>query len=293
MIMALPAIKALASMGHEVDVLVGTGPDDVGAWDVVYEAHRNMLCGIATPWCNRAQGHYDLAIASIPFDGRWRNGIDFSAKGVIDGRTRPDPSTQGLVSWKKHEVEYQMDNVRSLGYKGEIPDCSFFRPVEKFHKQIYLGVGYKKDQAGFWKVKHWGNENYVNLVGKLLKEDPTLSVITTGDTGDLQFSLIPIARELFEKFGGAVRNRFRIYPAPDLQTAFQIVASCGTYVGNDTGMMHVAASAGCNVVAVFNLENSVVKSRPWCLEKNRRCLEGWKDPVTVDQFYQASKEFLG
>jgi hypothetical protein len=118
-VMAVPAIKALSSMGHTVDVLIGSTRDDVGAMDVLLSLKNNYGC-IRRIWVdsvNKSIEPYDMAIMSIPFDGRWQNGTHFQARSVMDGRTRPDPSTTGLVSWKKHEVEYQMDNVRIMGFR--------------------------------------------------------------------------------------------------------------------------------------------------------------------------------
>lgn len=256
-VMAVPALKALKSMGHQVDVLVGTLPDDGGAYEVMCRL-RDHMGTIGTVYKDNAlPGRYDIAILAIPFDGRWRNGTHFIADKVMDGRTRPDPSTTGLISWKKHEVEYQMDNVRELGYEGHPPDTSFFiRHATPRDNRIYLGIGYKKDAAGFWKQKHWGNENYAELVKRILAENPRNVVVTSGDAQDLVLTIAPIARMVNDK-------RF-IHEPGGLIKSFDTVADCLTYVGNDTGMMHVAGANDCDVLGLFFLENSIVKSSPWC-----------------------------
>lgn len=299
-VMAVPALKALRAIcpvDTQIDVLVGTTPDDVGARDVMLrllkDPHSDMY-GKNVPvidhvFCNTAMGEeYDLAILSIPFDGRWQNGTHFIARKVIDGRTRPDPSTTGLISWKKHEAEYQVDNIVPR-FDGS---CQFIsderlRQIEghwrDWKKRIYLGVGYKKDAAGFWKVKHWGNDNYIQLIRRLLASDPELQVVSTGDIGDLQFSLAPIIR-------GVNDQRLHIIPMTHLLDCFEIVASCGTYVGNDTGMGHVAAACDRRVITIHNLENSIVKSHPLC--EHRIELDGSKTPVTVDQVLDAYKELM-
>lgn len=251
-VMAIPMIKALQYKSDTVvDVLVGNTPDDVGAIQVLSKVvkHPGKL------FVNSALEHdYDVAIMAIPFDGRWQQGVHFRAKEVLDGRTRPDPSTTGLVSWKRHEIDYQMENARSLGFHDFDPDTSFLAPCQKENK-IYLGVGYKKDAAGFWKIKHWGNENYAELVKLILKRMPSWKVVSTGDAADLQLSLAPISRLIGD-------SRFEIKVSSDLDSSFREVASSRVYVGNDTGMMHVAASAGCDVLGLFFLGNSVVKSSP-------------------------------
>ena len=251
-VMAVPMIRALQTLG-DVDVLIGTTPDDIGAYQVlskVLRPHEQIYASSAL------QCVYDVAIMAIPFDGRWRNGADFRAKEVLDGRTRPDPSTVGLVSWEKHEAEYQMDNARQLGFKGPMPDTSFLEPTLQDPNKIYLGIGYKKDAAGFWKVKHWGNDNYVEFLKILFDRRPGVRVVTSGDFADLSMSIGPIGRRLND-------SRFVCEPSYNIDHAFEIISGCGAYVGNDTGMMHVAASAGCTTLGLFFMgQKSVIKSGP-------------------------------
>lgn len=282
-VMAVPAIKALASMGNQVDVLVGRTPDDIGAWEV-FTLLRDHLGTVGRVWIDSvspSEPAYDLAIQSIPYDGRWQNGVHFRAAVVMDGRTRPDPSTVGLVSWKKHEVEYQMDNIYSLGYEGPIPSCEFMQShqVDGDHC-FYLGVGYKKDSAGFWKKKHWGNENYAALVKMILADHPSNRVYVTGDSGDVGMSIRPIMRAVDS-------DNFILLPR-QLKHSFDVVNDCGTYVGNDTGMMHVAAARGRKVVALFFLENSITKSRPWC--DDSRVIDGFNRIVSPEEVFQRIKE---
>ena len=254
--MAVPAIKALQLQFPDaiIDILVGTTPDDIGAYQILSRVvgHQGKIYASSA-----FERHYDIAIMAIPFDGRWKNGMHFNADIVIDGRTRPDPSTTGLVSWKRHEVEYQMDNVRGLGFDKVIPNCSFLPKEAPDLNSVYVGLGYKKDAAGFWKVKHWGNENYSEFIKMFLNEFPNKKIITTGDMMDMKLSIGPISRLVLNK-------RFEFKVSSTLDEALKTVASCGTYVGNDTGMMHVAASCNRKTVGLFFMENSIVKSHPWC-----------------------------
>lgn len=274
-VMAIPAIKALASIPsvEQVDVLVGSHPDDIGAFDVLRHLQEQHF--VRNLYVSSAGGiRYDHAICSIPFDGRWINGTHFFADNVIDGRTRPDPSTTGLVSWKKHEIVYQMDNAWSLGYEGTIPEPSFLgaktRKLPGSPFIIYLGLGYKKDQAGFWSVKHWGNFKYAELIVELPKMlEPIVKApvffVTTGDQGDLVHSINPIFSEV-AKVRDAKRNIH--FMESTLAPSFETLRSCDMYVGNDTGMMHVAASLGIPTVPLFFLKNSAVKNHPWGQEGN-------------------------
>lgn len=252
-VMAVPMIKALNTIPNlSIDILVGSTSDDVGAFQVLSHMVRPpaKLCVDSA-----LEGDYDLAIMSMPFDGRWQNGVHFRAKEVWDGRTRPDPSTTGLISWDRHEIDYQVDHARRLGFTGECPSTSFFTPRERDPSKVYLGVGYKKDAAGFWKVKHWGNENYASLAKLILEKYPEKRIRLTGDISDLKESILPI-------FGRVADYRLS-FQLPSLEESFRVLSGCGSYVGNDTGMMHVAASCGLPTVGLFFMgPKSVTKSAP-------------------------------
>lgn len=288
-ILSVPMIKAIRAEHPEakIDVLVGTTSDDVGAVDVM--RYLRFPAGVIDSiHVNHARGEeYDVAVMAIPFDGRWVNGRDFTAKVVIDTRSRPDPNTTGLISWKKHEIEYQMENAYFLGYDGPTPSCSFIEepPLwdkNTFDHSIYMGVGYKKDAAGLWKVKHYGNENYAQLCRLLLLRDPDVRIVVTGDAGDMALSIRPIHTRIKEWGFG---DRFVIAPTSSLRHAFAVVNSCHLYVGNDTGMMHVAAACDRAVIGIFNMENTIVKNPPFC--KNNIVLEGWKNPIDVEDIIMA------
>lgn len=253
-VMAIPAIKALVSLGHHVDILIGTDNDDIGARNIIFRLAKYVK--IKNVYLNQVPLNikHDLAILSIPFDGRWKNGMHFNALNVIDGRTRPDPSTTGLVSWKAHEIEYQIENIKNLGYNGNIPDCSFQEICEKEYKTFFLGIGYKKDAAGFWAIKHWGNDKFVELTNLILTNIENSKVIITGNLLDMQ-NISYIRKK--------IKNDRFIFKSIDLDESIDIVSKCEFYVGNDTGMMHVAAANGCKVAAIFKLPGSIIKSRPY------------------------------
>lgn len=272
LVLAVPMLKALKTLtgpDGRLDLLVGNFSDDTGAVDVAHEMlMSNIIDGLYVNSALRID--YDVAIMAIPFDGRWHNDMHFRAKLVMDGRTRPDPKTTGLVSWEKHEVLYQMENVDQLGYSKGVPSPKFIfapsLPGFDKHRTIYLGLGYKRDDAGFWKFKHWGNEKYTSLVNML--SGARFRVVTTGDMMDLQTTIRPIME----------KSPLEYIPTTHLGGAFSVVSSCGYYVGNDTGMMHVAASQGLMTLGIMMDWKLVVKNRPWTPRADLgRCIFGWND----------------
>ncbi|MHB8407883.1 MAG: glycosyltransferase family 9 protein [Acidiferrobacterales bacterium] len=272
-VMAVPAIRALVSLGHEVSILVGTLPDDGGATEVLGKLGLPLFQN-SVPLSNK----FDLAIMSIPFDQRWKNGIHYSADKVMDERGRPEYSQVfGFSSWKKHEAEYQMENPMALGFTGEMPSSSFLPPNKGDPNKVFIGVGYKKDAAGYWKQKHWGNENFAEFI-KLVCQDPKMKVVATGDTQDLIMSLWPI--EAKSRTGRLWANK------RTLEESFTIIGDCGSYVGNDTGMMHVAASLGKPTLGLFFLENSLTKTKPL----GQHAIEAVDRALSPEEVYAKWKE---
>lgn len=273
-VMAIPMIRCLQKLG-EVDILVGSLPDDFGAAAVL----SKVVCGQGKLYFNTAlERHYDVAVMAIPFDGRWRNGVHYNAAKTMDERPRPVPSVPGLLSWEKHECSYQIENALELGFdvsnRQEI-DYSFMPKRDKDKSKVYLGVGYKRDVAGFWQVKHWGNKNYADFIKLLLTRFPEKTVVSTGSIQDVQGSLQEIGRLVNDP-------RFSWSISKNLYEAFDTVIGCGTYFGNDTGMMHVAASANLKVLGLFFMENAVRKNAPLC--SNRVCIEAPNKDAVSPQY---------
>jgi len=255
-VMSVPMIRALGTLGT-VDVICGIGPDDAGALDVFLVAQRQGLIS-EVHLVNAMARTYDVAVMAIPFDGRWRNGVHFRAERVIDGRPRPGSSQElGFSSWERHEVEYQMENARALGFTDVTPPMSFlpmFLQENRDRDLVYLGLGFKRDDANFWAAKHWGNDRYVEFIRRCRELRPTVRFRATGNAADLAQTIIPISREVGDMGS----------PVAHIGTAFAEVARCGSYFGNDTGMMHVAASLDRPTFGLMAYENVATKNRPWC-----------------------------
>ena len=274
-VMAVPAIKAIAAVHGPIDVLVGSGPDDGGALDVMQELRATDRC-VRTVYDTRVPDpiSHDVAVMSIPFDGRWRNGTHFHAEKVIDGRPRPgDPAVVSLDSWELHEAEYQMQNAVELGHSGPMPSSQFSKfggVVEE--DLVYVGLGYKRDAQNFWSKKHWGNDRFVSFVNEVRRLRPKTMFVTTGGNIDLT-TMIELGR-------GAAPIDWKV---KNIRQSFRDVAMAGAYFGNDTGMAHVAGSFGrrCYVMTAF--AKSEVKNPPLGASKLRceRFDETARDPEAV------------
>lgn len=286
-------LKALRSLGHQVDVLVGTGPDDFGAKQVFKTLREtsddDVIGNIWSDNINFDRPGYDRAIMAIPYDGRW----DFQAKffsgdRVMDSRRRPgNVDRLGFDMWEKHEIEYQMDNARELGFSGPTPSCSFLKSQMRDPDLIYVGLGYKRDNGGFGASKHFGNSRYAAVMREIKRIRPQTRFVSTGGPSDMVQSWYQIVREL-----GPEYSSYYQFPLPseDLGRSFDTLAGCTAYIGNDTGMMHVAASTGMPTFGLFAYADLMRKNPPFC--DKSRCLLFTSDCPPVEVIAQQFVEFV-
>lgn len=264
--LAIPLLKALRELGYMVDVLVGSGPDDYGALDVMMYFLENHPLGPNRIYQDQApmDVEYDVAIMAIPFDGRWKNGVHYRAKRVMDERRRPgNVDRLGFDMWKDHEAQYQLENAIDLGFVGQpVPDGSI---DEKLYKRadepdtVYLGIGYKRDPGGFGVSKHFGNDRFGKLMHAIRNLRPSVRFVSTAGAADW------IEGTKIVKKWGDLRMSGPLYrcKATSLTEAFVTVRSCAAYLGNDTGMMHVAAAFRIPTFGLFAYPDLLVKNPPY------------------------------
>lgn len=292
-ILSVPMIKAISGLGHQVDVLVGTGPDDYGASDVLMyfmENHTTSPKCMYTDEVPHGVDH-DYAIMAIPFDGRWKNGVHYRAKIDLDGRKRPGNVEElGFHMWKQHEVEYQMENVLLMGGRYlDVPSLSIDeRTYPRDSDLVYLGIGYKRDPGGFGLSKHFGNERYFQLMKAIRRIRPTTRFMSTCSVGDWIQVGVPLKKRMFEDnpMLGQVYN----CKASSILEALHTIRSCAAYLGNDTGMMHVAAAFGLPTFGLFAYKDLLVKNPPYT-ERGRALLFA-PDCPPIEEIAEQFVEFV-
>lgn len=299
-LMSVPAIKHYARCGFDVTVLVGTGPDDGGAYEVLSAVNwpTEYLRPTILKDSHTVVGRrWDVGVFSIPYDGRWVQ-LESSCGFVYDGRPRPDPSTFGFSSWEKHEAEYQLELAETLTgvpAKRELwggPDPSIGHPawpVEGANYAVYLGIGRKRDAAGFWEKKHWGDENYLELARMILAHDSrhNFELVSSGNRMDLLTTGKFLIQNLPKAAGPAGRGFG--FAENGIQGTMNVMSRCHSFIGNDTGTMHLAAAMGLPIVSVFKFEGTRRKNHPLSDPLTWEVLEGHDRDVTPEEVYNAWK----
>ena len=252
---SIPMINSLLWNGHEVHVLVGTTPDDVGASDVFFSS--GLPVKVHEDFVDLHEHQFDVAVMAIPFDGRWKNGVHFNAIKVIDGRTRPDPLTIGFSSWERHESKYQLECL----WQEKLVGGSLSKPshlIDGHHEvgdidRVYVGIGFKRDPGGFGASKHFGNDRFTSVLNKIRTMRPSVRFLSTGTPKDVS-----------EVCSRIYCPEYWYTLVHDLPSSIKIMKTCSAYFGNDTGMMHVAAALDRKVFGLFAYPKLITKNRPLC-----------------------------
>lgn len=246
-ILTTPLVRALRSMGHNVDMLLDKRR---AAWPV-FEGWQE----IDHMWDQRALDDmvYDVAVFGHPAAYHMEL---VRHERYLEPRIDPVPGRDYMWWYTKHEVETLVDLARELGYSGETPGLHLPLPGELPNcppQSVAIGIGYLKQGDKKWEGKHWGNANYIEICKKLIATGrvPTL----VGDSEDQRDAEMIVAGA-----GPGVRNTCGALTCLEL---FGLVSQCIAYVGNDTGTMHVAAACNIPTVGIFTISNPV-KNAPWC-----------------------------
>lgn len=182
-------------------------------------------------------------------------------------------SEHEVTACRKMAAGYATQPYDSHTYCCPAPPCRFSR-VDR--KQISIGIGYLKNHP-FWAGKHFGNDNYVHLVDRLMEHPLVENVILVGDAKDRQTDGEVIA----------ARCPARNMCGTGLGTILSVIMGSDVYIGNDTGLMHVAAAYDLPTIGIFQRGiSNPVKNHPWC-----------EDTVslvspTVDDVMRAALPFL-
>jgi len=93
------------------------------------------------------------------------------------------------------------------------------------------------------QYREWPVERFVELIGELSKKTSHVIVLVCGPGEE------PWASQLAEK---AFTTLF--WPAPSLGELMALTRRAVLFIGNESGPMHLAAAAGCRVVAIFGTD---------------------------------------
>ena len=295
-IIALPAVRAVRKRLADAEITILARPyvaDLYREQGVCNELIQYDWTGEHAGWSGRKRlvselrgRRFDAAVLlQNAFDAAWlawRAGIPERIGYARDGRSWlltkavPVPRTGEIPS---HEVFYYLEMLRRIGWLDELPrDENVVLAVPETRRRrgaellleagarpharrIALGAG-----ASFGAARCWPAERFAEAANRLAAEADA-DVVLIGTAGEAAVN-------------GAIAAGLR-RPAIDLtgKTAIAelpgVLSQCHLFIGNDSGVMHVAAAVGLPVVGVFGptdplgtapmtSRRAIVQDKPYC-----------------------------
>ena len=208
-----------------------------------------------------------------------------------------------------HIIDYQLSQLLPLGYESpdKIPrlfpgESDLTQASDLFSKKqpgskpltVAMHIG------GGSKNKVWPAGCFAQLSEKLVKEDDAEIIVPFGPADE------EVAQEYFNLIDSNAISPLNNLPLTRLAT---LLKKCSLYLGNDSGITHLAAAVGTPVVALFGPTDprvwgprgdnvSIVYKAQECSPCSReemsgcvhkKCLEG----ITVEEVYEKVKETRG
>lgn len=249
-----PCAKALVSLGH--DVIICTWPRSVDIlrdWQVAHVTvdHPAVYTFDAD--------HVIVSKCGAVWQDEWTKGTIWKAGPIKN-------------PWTKHEVDYYMNVAEFLGHEGSTPDPEIaIGPANNFaafgtmnraslrpKEFVCIAAAYLKTEH--WPLKHWGNQNYSELLCKIRREGwDTVFVGSKEDRKDCE----EIIKNTEFFLGTDTCHINYCGHFEDIKDTAALMKQAALVVGNDGGLMHVAAAVGTKTVTVFTFTNPV-KNRPYC-----------------------------
>lgn len=155
----------------------------------------------------------------------------------------------------QHEVERQMELASVLiGKKAEpypleiklLPQdmqCAYYL-LQEFDKNSLVVAVHPGANVDF---KSWSSDSFIEI-GKFLVKTKGCSVAVLGTPGSEEV----VAKKLVEGIGS---NAVNLAGKTPVRVLLALLKSSHLFIGNDSGPIHLAATAGCPTVAVFGATN--------------------------------------
>jgi ADP-heptose:LPS heptosyltransferase len=186
-------------------------------------------------------------LGSFDFIMAWTQGKeeDFLLKtpGIRAGGALPriipaDPGGSAQMN-----VVFFQKTAKALGENASLPIGEWSRlPLTEFSKDagskiiIHPGSGSE--------AKRWPLENFLKIIGELGEKGIAGALIT----GEAEENMVPAIE------GMALPPNWRWIRCPPILSLARLLSGTGLYLGNDSGVTHLAAACGAAVVALFRSE---------------------------------------
>jgi heptosyltransferase II len=120
--------------------------------------------------------------------------------------------------------------------------------------QLVVGLG----PGAKWKTKQWMPERYAELASRLV-EDYRCHLLWFGSREE-----IPLIKKIQARMRGTVLERgICLAGEYSLEQSIALLGRCDLFIGNDSGLTHLASGRECRVVVIYGSTTTALGFEPW------------------------------
>jgi heptosyltransferase-2 len=120
--------------------------------------------------------------------------------------------------------------------------------------QMVFGLG----PGSLWRTKQWMPERYAELASRLV-EDYRCKLLWFGSREEA-----PLIRRIQSRMRGTPLERgINLAEICTLSQSIALLGRCETFIGNDSGLTHLASGRGCRVVVIYGSTTPSLGFEPW------------------------------
>jgi ADP-heptose:LPS heptosyltransferase len=259
-VLSLPSVEALRRLYPQARLRVLVPPASIGVFsqdrrvDEVLVYDKKALGSVAAQaalWQELQSRHIDLAFCPhASFRTAllaWLSGAEERSVRNHSGRDWFNTVACEIPKEPKSILEREFDGLRSLGYKGPLPE-----------PKMALGPAGKAWAAAWWKKnkpksgslilapgasvkeRRWPLEHFIALAQALKRRGKGLIWMTAPGEE------LPLPRPLMAQV--------RLASPPDVQALGALASKAGALLGNNSGPRHLAAASGARTMALFGVD---------------------------------------
>ncbi|AYV21234.1 lipopolysaccharide heptosyltransferase II [Vibrio mediterranei] len=243
-----PILSRMPEVNRSLEMPIGHGAFDLkGRWKIGREL-KSVGYTHAYVLPNSAKSALIPLFASIPHRIGWKGEMRFGLltdlrpnKRIFQYYVERFVALASSKEAMKQEVQLEHCPRPELEVDGSIQKQAF----KKFQLDISRKVVGMCPGAEFGPAKRWPDMHYAEVAQHVI--DSGYQVWLFGSGKD---------REVTEKIRSALTLKaqqycFNLAGTTSLIEAVDLLAACHTVVSNDSGLMHISAAVGCNVIAVY------------------------------------------
>jgi len=130
----------------------------------------------------------------------------------------------------------------------------FFERRKISPSQMVVGIG----PGSKWKTKQWFPERYAELASNLV-EDYRCQLMWFGSPEE-----VPLIKSIQAKVKGTpMEQGICVAGEYSLEQSMALLSRCDLFIGNDSGLTHVASGMGCRVVVLYGSTTPSLGFEPW------------------------------